>query len=283
MGLLDTIGAAAQSALGNVKDGFEDNLNYVSGNIPKACLYVRDITEKSLGTEQNQAQSLIEAVREGWEVIKSLQDGGTGNLSANHYRKLEVQYNPSSLTLKTAAGKSVRPMGGDMGGANANQIVQVINPVATELCCEIIIDDMNVFDAFAADGVNVLTAGGISSMTQAIKKRKDEKSYSVQDAAEALLALVLTTETRQVIFAWSTMFFRGEVTNTNVRFTMFNKRGNPIRAVIELTIRQGDEFEADEKLWEKAFDKAFGDDHSEDMMNESEEANWYEQILNIRL
>ena len=41
---------------------------------------------------------------------------------------------------------------------------------------------------------------------------------------------------------------------------MFNKVGNPIRGVVDLTIRQGDEpqYGYDEIYWDQAFTKAFG-------------------------
>lgn len=280
------IGALLNTAKDTVKDAVKDPLDAAGGNIPKACLYVRDISSRL----EDEGESLKKTVEDAWKVIDSIKNGGDGNLSINRFRKLEVQYNPASISFRTSAGKSVRPMGGDAGGANANQIVQVINPVATEMHCQIILDDMNVFDAFLADGM-VLSTGGALSAGQALVKagiesklgEEDRKGYSVQMAAEGILSLLLLTETRQVIFVWSKMFFRGELTNANVRFTMFNSKGHPIRAVINLTIRQGDEFASDEKYWQKAFDKAFGDDATADQESAREEAGWYEQILNLKL
>ncbi len=289
MGLGSMIGSAFSSAL----DAAEDPFNFVSGIIPKACLYVRECAYSTIDNEL----SLKTAIDDAWKLIDTLKhaDGTASELYLAsylyHYRKLEVQYNPASISFKTSAGKSVRPMGGDAGGANANQIVQVINPVATVMDCQIILDDMNVFDAFLADGMTLSTGGALSaaqsigrSMAEPnVEEEKDKKGYSVQAAAEGILSLLLTTYTRQVIFSWNQMFFRGELTNANVRYTMFNSKGHPIRAVINLTIRQGDEFAADEKAWKKAFDKAFGKNATEDTESTREEAGWYEQILNLKL
>ena len=283
-----SFGTFVSSAVDSVGKAVKDPLDSASGNIPKACLYVREISDET--RLKSEAESLKAAVADAWSIISDLKRGGEGDAVSNHYRKLTVQYNPASISFRTTAGKSVRPMGGDAGGANANQIVQVINPVATEMSCQIILDDMNVFDAFLADGI-VLSTGGALSAAKAIGNSalEDEsnqeaiKGYSVQAAAEALLSILLLSETRQVLFTWGSMYFRGELTNTNVRFTMFNPQGNPIRAEVNLTIRQGDEFDADERYWTDAFDKVFSADVSSDLETDREEASWYEQILNLKL
>ena len=83
----------------------------------------------------------------------------------------------------------------------------------------------------------------------------------MQKQIDGLMALLTQDATRQVIFFWARMCFRGELTSVSTRYTMFNKDGNPIRGVVELSIRQGNEkeFAYDETYWDKAFTKAFGD------------------------
>ena len=75
------------------------------------------------------------------------------------------------------------------------------------------------------------------------------------------MALLTRDETRQVIFFWGKMCFRGELTGVSSKYTMFNKDGNPIRGTVDLTLRQGNEpqFQYDETYWDEAFTNAFGD------------------------
>ena len=56
------------------------------------------------------------------------------------------------------------------------------------------------------------------------------------------------------------MIFRGELKSVDANFTMFNKKGNPIRAVVNITIQQDFDSAKDEKggYWDMAFTKAFG-------------------------
>jgi hypothetical protein len=57
------------------------------------------------------------------------------------------------------------------------------------------------------------------------------------------------------------MIFWGELTGANVKYTMFDPSGNPIRSKVTLTIRQDKSPEntayATEQDWDKAFKKMF--------------------------
>ena len=75
---------------------------------------------------------------------------------------------------------------------------------------------------------------------------------------EGILSLLTMDATRQVIFYWAKMSFRGELTGVQARYTMFNKSGDPIRAVVSLSIRQGEqEMLYDSGYWEKAYENLF--------------------------
>ena len=76
---------------------------------------------------------------------------------------------------------------------------------------------------------------------------------SVKEEVEAMIGMMTQSETRQVVFYWSEMVFAGEVISLDVRYTMFNVAGNPIRAVVRLTVRESTETGKSE-YWTKAFD-----------------------------
>ena len=56
------------------------------------------------------------------------------------------------------------------------------------------------------------------------------------------------------------MFFHGELISVNANYTMFNKQGHPIRAVVEMQIQQNNNnatFKSDLAYWNDVFDEAF--------------------------
>ncbi|MDE6640495.1 MAG: hypothetical protein K2K63_08225 [Acetatifactor sp.] len=238
----------------------------ITGNIPKAILCVRQYTygdsledtAKAAGSLQTNLLAGARKALEGTQTFSSLTEKG-GVMGGSGYLAMEVQYNPSSIHMETQAGQ-VEYLGGNLGGKSDNQIVQDTQPVSTTMRFQLIFDDMNPFDAFMLENLVPTTVGNTVSLIGSEVRKKEKERYSVQDQVEGLMALLTQVETRQVIFFWAKMCFRGELTGVNARYTMFNKDGNPIRGVVDLTIRQGDEEELayDTKYWDQAFTETFG-------------------------
>lgn len=238
----------------------------ITGNIPKAILCVRQYTpgdsledtSKAAGSLQTNLLAGARKALEGTQTFSSLTEKG-GVMGGSGYLAMEVQYNPSSIHMETQAGQ-VEYLGGNLGGKSDNQIVQDTQPVSTTMRFQLIFDDMNPFDAFMLENLVPTTVGNTVSLIGSGVRKKENEHYSVQDQVEGLMALLTQVETRQVIFFWAKMCFRGELTGVNARYTMFNKDGNPIRGVVDLTIRQGDEEELayDTKYWDQAFTETFG-------------------------
>jgi len=104
------------------------------------------------------------------------------------------------------------------------------------------------------------TAGNVVDMIgQGIRTAMDDM-HSIKAQVEGLIAMLLHEKTRRVVFFWSQMFFHGEVESVDATYTMFNKLGDPIKANVNLTIRQaasGDEYKSDEEYWDKAYKQVF--------------------------
>ena len=239
-------------------------LSSISGNIPKAILCVRKMDEEdsvknTAKAAGNLQKKLLESTKKALasQTFSSLTKPES-LMTGSGYLALEVQYNPSSIHMETQAGRQVQYSGGDLGSGSNNQIVQVVQPVSTTMSLQLIFDDMNPSDAFMLENT-ALTVGNVTSeIGNAVRNKKG--AYSVQAQIDGLIALLTQDETGQVIFFWAKMCFRGELTSVNTRYTMFNKVGNPIRGVVDLTIRQGDEpqYGYDEIYWDQVFTKAFG-------------------------
>lgn len=277
----------------------QNMVDSLSGNLPKAILCVRDLSQVSKDTTiQETAQKakelqkkLLKSTEEalngrmenrriGSESFRSL-TSKNGIMVDSGYLALEVQYNPNAIYLETQAGKQVQYSGGDLGNGSNNQITQIIQPVATTMSFQLVFDDMNPQDAFMLENIAPTVGNTISGVSDVIKKKKG--GYSVQAQLDGLMSLLTQDVTRQVIFYWARMCFRGELVSVNNRYTMFNKDGNPIRGVVELSIRQGNEgeYRYDERYWEEAFDRAFEDSISGKVSGAKKAVQ--NSILNINL
>lgn len=253
----------------------ENLVNSLSGNVPKAVLCVRNIKTLEQITSQDGAEERLRKKRDNMSdtlqkanaLQKSLMEATQGALSGTlssadkkklmgqdkAYLAMEVQYNPSSIHMQTTTGSQLDYSGGNMGNMANNMIIQNVVPTSTTMNVQLIFDEVNIYDAFMINNVN----SPVGSATQAVKYFT-EKEHSVQHQIEGILSLLTMDATRQVVFYWAKMCFRGELTAVQANYTMFNKSGNPIRGVVNLSIRQGEQADFYEpSYWAKAYDDLF--------------------------
>ncbi|MCR5775357.1 MAG: hypothetical protein K6G42_09765 [Lachnospiraceae bacterium] len=235
----------------------------------------QDVNKDSIdGRKYTMSDSEKSAIDDVYEINKQLMKRADQSLSGkkavatfseikaeaekHKYIALEVQYNPSSMRLDTIAGQQ-KKYNGDAG---KTQMEKFFSPSVTTLSCDLLFDDFNNMDAFMLSD-NALTGATAANLASTAVSMARGSKFSVQRQIEGLIALLTIPEARHVIFYWGDMCFRGEVNEVNARYTMFNKKGNPIRGMVGLQIRQGDnndEYEAyryDETYWYKAFDSTF--------------------------
>lgn len=277
----------------------QDAVSSLTGNLPRAILCVRDLSaaggpedtakmagslqKKLLKSTQNALNGLMEDNRAGSRTFGSL-TGKSGVMAGSGFLALEVQYNPNSIHIDTQAGKQVQYSGGSLGNASNNQLIQYIQPVLSTMSFQLVFDDMNPEDAFMMENT-ALTVGNLISETGNLV-RKARSAYSVQNQMDGLMSLLTQDVTRQVIFYWAKMCFQGELISVNNRYTMFNKDGNPIRGVVDLSICQDESKSSyDGIYWEEAFTRAFGDALEDAVTGKAGKAAKAVQnnILNIRL
>ena len=168
----------------------------------------------------------------------------------DEYHILQVKYNPTRISFSSRAGSFIYP---GPGGQATNDIAQVIVPTETYMSFEILFDAENHQDAFMFDKFTNLSAGALVSDVAGIVKNVKDGGYSVKKEVEAMIGMLTQSETRHVIFYWSDMRFEGDVTALSAKYTMFNPSGNPIRAVVSLTIQEAEE-SGDTSYWDTAFD-----------------------------
>ena len=171
----------------------------------------------------------------------------------NDYQfSMKVQYNPSSLRLSTSAGYTRQS---NVGGEGMNTVTQLNQPPQTNLSIKLIFDKVQPADAFMFSKVNNLSVSGVAQTIGSFIK-KDR--FSVQDQVEALVACVMLPEYRYAQFCWNEMAYEGEITACDVNYTMFNPKGNPVRAEVNITLQQNqDAIGGDLDYWTKSFDSIF--------------------------
>ena len=202
---------------------------------------------------------------------QSLKNGKTASFDtiakkakAKNFIALELQYNPTSIRFDTTAGRQMNYS----GEAGSPQVQQYTAPASTTLSCELLFDNVNNMDAFMVgdNPITGMTASNIKNAAMSAFKGE----YSVQRQMEGLISLLSVPSARHVIFYWGAMCFRGEVTEVTTKYTMFNKKGYPIRGTAGIQIRQGDgspgarepdlAYRYDDSYWDDSFKKTFTDE-----------------------
>lgn len=236
------------------------------------------------------------AAAAGGAVSNALKSAGNSALSAmgkdsalttaaneKDYIPVKIQFNPSSISFSGRGGRIRRE---SVGGFGENQFQQFDSPVETVLGMQLILDDTNNKDAFMMDAElpllsEITSVGGlVQRMEQGVSALRG-KEYSVQDATELFVAAMTQYYTRMVGFAWNKMIFWGELVGVSVQYTMFNKTGAPIRATVDLEIRQdkavtGQKAYATEEQWETTFNNLFKENDGNNAfgIKNSKATNW---------
>ena len=256
----------------------------MTGNVAKAVLCVRKIQKSEINQNNNEVLDALgakpqDAIGSFDKLNQQLMQKAEASLSGKKaltysdikdmvrdesFIALEVQYNPTTLRLDTSAGKQM-----DFKGNAENLELSLYKaPSATILSMELLFDDTNNMDAFMLgdNPITGMTASNIANtVTSVIKNVKG--GYSVMRQMQGLLSLLSVKEAQRVIFFWGNMSFHGVVTDVEMQYTMFNKKGYPIRGKAMISIRQDDEefqtlarnknYTYDREYWDKAFDDTF--------------------------
>ena len=224
----------------------------------RTLLKRRNKGSESLASRAGQMVTSAELGANAVKVKMSEAELGAAMLSKG-FLPIEVQYNPSSLHMYTVAG-TIRNYTA-MGNQNMSSITSTDQEASTTLSVQLVFEDVNVSDAFGASSLAMNTSAIINTaVSTAVNLFGD--GYSVKKQVEGFVSLLMTKETRHIIFCWNDMFFHGELTAVDANFTMFNKLGHPIRATVTLQIQQTNtsaSFASDKQYWDDAFEAAFAE------------------------
>ena len=254
------VAAMAQSALGNIPKALlcapsaEYMELYANASLipPVGGKSATEAMDKMMLKNADLVQKQMYVAAKGGKAAEDLMMEA---IKTNNYCAMEVQYNPSSLYFTSQEGYSYDVSDGGLGG-QARQVSTTKAPSSVTLGCELIFDAMNKDDAFGITDQGITPDHILSlGIDTAVQMRG---GYSVSEHVNAIIACLFSSMTRQVIFYWGGMSFRGELTAVTARYTMFNKDGNPIRAHVQIEIYQKNEDNTyDQTQYQEAFAETF--------------------------
>lgn len=230
---------------------FNNFASSITGNVNKAYILV-----PISGSGQNQGngensglnQAALQLMKNSMGFVNEAAGGVTGVSSSyflssdlvaqaqnGGYIPIQVQYNPSTLSMNSEAGEVWRDAA---SGGNQQGFEQVNTPEQTILQMDLIFDDMNIKDAFLLD--IGLSAGDLWQRGKEGVRAIQNKPHTVKDTIEMFIGAVMNREHRTVGVLWNKLVFWGELYSVSANYTMFNKLGNPIRGTVNLQIRQAE-------------------------------------------
>ncbi len=284
---------------------FAEQYNSISGQEQKA---------EATKTAADELEKLEEEFRDGAEQY--LDDGDYGSVlsgidpsrdalakansfsrkaammaTRDHFTILEVQYNPKTLSFSSASGKQVDTEASGMGAGATTNLRQ--NKVVTNvvMSCDLIFDDVSINDAFTEQTytdnlVNGVAQKAANEMSKSLLPGHEENTlesyHSVQKYLDGLLALLVSPFSSQVMFYWSGMCFRGQLVNVSGSYTMFNPAGEPVRATVNIRIRQRDNIRGSDEQWNEAFKKVFKEDKDTGLASKLSELT-NNKLINLNL
>lgn len=263
-----------------MNNGFMDMVGTLTGNIEKAVIAIqdrRDVQPKEKGAVeagQQAANGLAGATNSLSELNKIIDLKETSSLStaltasnglmAKPARIFTVQFNPSELQFS------------GYGGGFAQKVNFVKNKKADEdvtfgnmqsritMTVKLIFDQVDPQDAFMSDKFTLSYTSVTKGAVKGVKKLLGKKTNSVQTQVEGFIGALRNESTREITFAWGKMCYTGILNRISSQYTMFSVTGEPIRAVVTLTMVCADETIEGNTMgnWDAQYKKAFGSGES---------------------
>ncbi len=255
---------------GGLKNMGGDLISSITGNIDRACIIVHDARESAKKLEKEDVPNtkfgaitkavndvngkVDDAAEKAKEVLGQAPTGKSNDINSED-KIFFVQFNPSSIELYSASDTERKVNLSDEPGNQGTTDGSPVPPLA-EMTTTLIFDQMNVYDSFMFDkvsGANISTATNLASGLV--------KTFSVQPYVEGFISALRNGATRIMTFQWADFSFSGFLVNVNATYTMFSVSGHPVRAVVQLRIRQKVNSE-ERKKWRKDFKTMVGNKES---------------------
>ena len=251
------------------------------GSAKKALLIIRTKSGSASagGSPGGVAAKAASALTNAARVAPGTSAAAAATAAGANSLTLEVQYNPSTISINANANNvpfQYLQQNLDNGIPNQNT-----RPPSIVLAVDLIFDAVNNKDAFMMDKFR-LSAGDVVSAVSAVSTAKNG-GYTVQPQTNGLVAALMRESTRNVTFQWADLSFTGEVSEVQARYTMFSVSGKPVRSVVRLNIVQQVTGSSAAAAWNRAFDKAFGNQDVSTSTGGKSALSQLSNLLNINI
>ena len=190
------------------------------------------------------SQTLSDAANKIDSLSSSLTGDKDGISMTNVTRKLyTVQFNPSSVQLSAHGGGLVRKLNyefqkkdGQEKKDEGNNITYGKEETTIILTIPLFFDRCDIQDAFGADKLNTSFTEMGKGLVKAAMTLAGKKEVSVQKEVEGFVGMIRNRYTRFISFHWGDVTYSGMVNDLDVRYTMFNITGQPVRAVVNMSV-----------------------------------------------
>ncbi|MCR5482484.1 MAG: hypothetical protein K6F52_06780 [Clostridia bacterium] len=236
-------------ALGNILGGNEQAMLIVDINKKDV-----PIADPAPPTKLSQMKKKADEAKAMAERLQNL--GGDGMQTPQGCLRyfFYTQYNPQNLLIN---GEKDIDYYIDLEQKAGDSQVTIPKGIGiNELQFTLIFDQATLADAFTLEIANAaasLNPTFIAKTALGMALPVMTGSPRVKDYIEAIYSCIGNQKVERVFFLWGTYIFSGLFFRANTRYTMFDKYGNPVRAELDLTLRQNDKIEC----WSKDLNKVF--------------------------
>ena len=168
-----------------------------------------------------------------------------------------VPFNPSDLTISGYGGGRVTKT--DYTSKEGRGIGFEQAAVRITLDVKLIFDKVDPLDAFMSDKLSSSLTTLAEGAQKGVRTALGKKDNSVQTEVEGFIAALHSTYTRRITFHWGKMNYTGVLNRVSAQYTMFKVKGQPIRAVVSLSLVCADKDVSRNSMgvWQEYYEKAF--------------------------
>jgi hypothetical protein len=239
----------------------KEALRNLTGSVEPAYIVVHDARASAAALSNPAVAAAISAALEPPPGSVPGAPGASGDqnlptvlLSAVE-KRFCLQYNPAELQIYASSiTESRQDARVDPKGASKT-LLESPTGGSLELAATLWFDKMTAARSFMLEkNLMPTSASGLTNLMQIGNEE------SVQLEVEGFIAALRNQWTRCVTLYWADFFFTGVLTSVFAEYTMFSTSGAPVRAKIDIRIRQEAGAQADR--WIQEFDTAFANDQS---------------------
>ncbi len=258
----------------NILNQALESTTQAMGNIEKAIIVIEDnregnpVMEDAVSLQGGSSSAglgfgnMVDGVVSSVESTLKTAAQDAAEKMSGHNKTFYVQFNPSELTLSGFGGgmstKTDYSVGTDSEDLSKGITFEEVG-ARISMNVNLIFDKVDPQDAFMADKLNTSTTAMLSGAAKAVKTAMGRKDNSVQTEVEGFMAALRSVYTRRITFYWGRLCYEGVLNRIAARYTMFNVNGQPIRAVVALSLVCADKEVSSQSMgrWQQQYYEAF--------------------------